>query len=88
MKIYLDIEPFENELMRHTITLFAKCVKFKTMWYLRDYEKEINNENGQIIISIFHRREPFFKLNGFSDILHKKLQNIISGIDYKIDLLM
>lgn len=74
--------------MKHTVTLFAECVKYKTMWHLRNYEQQINDENGQIIISVFHRSEPVFKVNGFSDMLHNKIRSIISEVDYRIDLLM
>ncbi|HZI69147.1 MAG TPA: hypothetical protein VFD44_05535, partial [Hanamia sp.] len=84
----LDIESFDDQFARHTITLFAEIVKFKSMWYLRKYEEQINGENGQIIISVFHRKQPIFKLNGFSDELDNKIHQIISGVDYKIDLLM
>jgi hypothetical protein len=88
MKVYLDIEPFDNDFSKNIITTFAESAKFKTMWYLRHLEQRIVLENGQIIIQIFHQQKPTIKINGFSDELKNDIENVISEIEYKIDLLI
>jgi hypothetical protein len=85
MKVYLEINNRDNAPDNEIaiIYLLGDMVKYKTMWLLRDLEKEINDEGGQIIAAISNSAPATFKLNGFSAELDSKISSILNSADFR-----
>ena len=85
MKVYLEINNRDNAPDNEiaVIYLLGDMVKFKTMWLLRNLEKEINDEGGQIIAAISNSAPATFRLNGFSAELDSKISSILNSADFR-----
>ncbi len=67
---------------QHFLRVMGDMIKYKVMWALRHLEHEMDNEEGHIIIDVEHDSGNFH-VNGFSDNLHKKIEQLLDNTDIR-----
>ena len=75
-----ELTPFQSA----SIDLLGEMVKYKTMWLLRSFETDINDEGGQIIALISNSIAPSFTLNGFSENLENQIRSILDNSNFMV----
>jgi len=78
MKIYYEVESSGDDRADSLMMPLYEKYKFEMMWILRDLEKEMNEENGMVIIT------PTWgvRTRGFSQELTDKIGNIIHNSNF------
>lgn len=81
MKVFCKYKSTDNELKEKFFWLLAERQKYFIMWELRSLEKEIVEEDGQIII-VSEGERPGFELIEFSEELTEKIKAILASLKF------
>jgi len=76
MKVYYEFEPTDDGAKDMLLLTLYEKYKYELMWTLRSIENEINDSEGQIIITTAHGKSGV-KTNQFTRELTDKIMKLI-----------